>query len=383
MTPRFPLLLLLAWSLATLPFTGRAQTGKKQPAFYTVQNDVIVLKTGSTYKPLKEEITLPNGNRLLPLSHEVVLANGTQVALSQDDIIMASGDIIRVKKPEPTPATGAAGTSAAGGATFAYAPAPPVEGKLKGVVELGASGFNSFIIRADAQRNWKLEKAEYGNSLVLENMATEDDIRRGLKAYIGKMLDYGVSGRSIYFIVSSGAAEAPVTRHIVQNLKALGYVVHTVTPEQEGDLGLRATLPPSYLDKAFFVDMGSANTKIAWLDHDKVEALNTYGSKYFQADVPEATVVADAAGKAAQVPAGRRGTCFIIGGVPFELAKTMRQGQEPYTVLLPPSGYAQLEGAKAKAGVAIYRALAEATGCQQFVFNWDANFTIGYLLQLP
>ena len=33
---------------------------------------------------------------------------------------------------------------------FAYTPPAPVNGKLKGVVELGATGFNSFIIRVDA-----------------------------------------------------------------------------------------------------------------------------------------------------------------------------------------------------------------------------------------
>jgi len=52
-------------------------------------------------------------------------------------------------------------------------------------------------------------------------------------------------------------------------------------------------------------------------------------------------------------------------------------------VLRPPADYAALEGAKTKAGLTIYQALATATSCQQFVFGWDANFTIGYLLQLP
>jgi hypothetical protein len=69
--------------------------------------------------------------------------------------------------------------------------------------------------------------------------------------------------------------------------------------------------------------------------------------------------------------------------VPYELAKAVRQGQEQYTVLKAPDGYAQLDGAKLKAGLTIYRALAAATGCQQFVFGWDTNFTIGYLLAQP
>jgi hypothetical protein len=51
-------------------------------------------------------------------------------------------------------------------------------------------------------------------------------------------------------------------------------------------------------------------------------------------------------------------------------------------VLGAPGTY-HFDKAKAQAGLVVYRALAEATGCQQFVFDWDANFTIGYLLSLP
>jgi len=107
-----------------------------------------------------------------------------------------------------------------------------------------ASGFNSFLVRTDAQHRWKLEKTEFGNSPVLENIATDEDVRRRLKAYIGKMPGYGVSERDIHFIVSSGAALADVTRHSIQRLKAFGYVVQTVTPEQEGKPGLHVALPP-------------------------------------------------------------------------------------------------------------------------------------------
>lgn len=372
------LLTLLSWGHCA---TAQTAARRGQTYWYTVHDNVIVQKTGSTYKVIKDELTLPNGSRLLPLTRHIRLASGEQVLLGQNDVVTPSGELIRTKEPEPAAATTATAPTAPTG--FAYVPTAPVNGKLKGVVELGASGFNSFIIRADAQRNWKLEKSEFGNSLVLENMATDDDIRRGLKAYISKMIDYGVNGRNIYFVVSSGAAEASGTQNIVKNLRALNYVVHVVTPEQEGEFGLRATLPPAYAGKAFFVDMGSANTKIAWPKDDKATVLNTYGSKYYQTNATEANVASDVADKAQLVPTDHRQTCFIIGGVPFELAKSLRQGKEPYTVLHAPEGYPELEGAKLKAGLTIYRALAAATGCQQFVFDWNANFTIGYLLQTP
>ena len=35
-----------------------------------------------------------------------------------------------------------------------------------------------------------------------------------------------------------------------------------------------------------------------------------------------------------------------------------------------------------KAGLNIYKAILDATGVKQVVFDWDANFTIGFLLGL-
>jgi hypothetical protein len=278
--------------------------------------------------------------------------------------------------------TAPAATASGERVPFTYTAPEPTNGRLRGVVELGASGFNSFIVRTDAQHNWKLDKAEFGNSLVMENMATDDDVRMGLKSYIGKMLDNGVAGRDIHFVVSSGALKASGTQKIINQLKKLGYVVNTVTPEKEGVLGLRSVLPPSYAEKAFVVDIGSGNTKISWLAGGAPKSVETYGAKYFEKSLDDATVAADVKNKAEQVPAGLRSTCFIIGGIPFELAKKVRKGTERYTVLDAASAY-QLDNAKGKAGLNIYRSVAEATGCKQFVFDWDANFTIGYLLTLP
>ena len=81
-----------------------------------------------------------------------------------------------------TPASGGGGASTgAASAAFSFVAPEPVNGVLKGVVEVGASGFNSFVVRVDNQKHWKLEKSEFGNSLVTENMASSDDIKMGLK----------------------------------------------------------------------------------------------------------------------------------------------------------------------------------------------------------
>jgi hypothetical protein len=289
--------------------------------------------------------------------------------------------------------TGSSGTGASGsgseatpvnnaGRAFTFTPPAPENGKLKGVVELGASGFNSFIIRVDPQKNWKLEKSEFGNSLVLENMASDDDVLAGLKRYIGGMLDYGVSGRDIHFVVSSGAAKAENTQKIKRALQKLDYQVNQVTAQQEGTLGLISVLPKEFEETAFVVDIGSGNTKISWKENGQLKSLETYGSKYFQENVDDQKVYNEVKEKANQVPSDHRKTCFIIGGVPFEMAKAVRQGKERYTVLNAPDQY-NLDNAKSKAGVNIYKAIKDATGTDQFVFDWDANFTIGFLLDLP
>ncbi len=264
---------------------------------------------------------------------------------------------------------------------FEFTPPAPVNGTLKGIVELGASGFNSFIIRVDAEKNWKLEKAEFGASLVYENMATEGDIRAGLKEYIRGMLDFGVSPKQIHFMVSSSAIEAPAVPKIRAGLKSLGYVVNVVDAEQEGIYALKAALPKAYEGKAFVVDIGSGNTKVAWLAAGNPKSMETFGSKYFQKGATDDEVYQEVTAVAAQVPMAQRSVCFLIGGAPFDMAKTHRNGKERYTVLKAPGDYDQT-AQKAKAGATIYQALKDKTGCDTFVFDWDANFTIGFLLSM-
>ena len=265
--------------------------------------------------------------------------------------------------------------------TFNYTPPAPASGKLKGVVELGATGFNSFIIRIDAQKNWKLEKAEYGASLVYEKLATDEDVKNGLKNYIANMLAFGVGPRDIHFVISSGAKKVDIIEKIMSTLKVMGYFVNTVTAEQEAQYALKATLPKDYYSNSFVVDIGSGNTKISWMNGSAIKGLETYGAKYFQNGTTDNVVFQDVKAKASEVPANLRKTCFIIGGVPYELAKQHRNGKERFTALKAPGDY-KADGEKQRAGLNIYKSVADATGCNQFVFDWDSNFTIGFLLGL-
>jgi len=273
-------------------------------------------------------------------------------------------------------------TNTAPTSKFNYNPSEPKNGSLKGVVELGASGFNSFIVNIDKKKNWELKKAEWGNSLVYDNMASSADIRGGLKKYITNILDYGVNGKNIHFVVSSGALKVGSTKKIISELKNMNYFVNTVTPEQEARYALKSVLPTRFKATAFVVDIGSGNTKISWVNNDgTVKGLEAYGAKYYKNKVNDKTAYQDVFNKAKMVPKKRSEVCFMIGGVPYKLAKKVRNGKERYTVLKSSSNY-NVEGAKMKSGINIYKAIENATGCRKFVFDWEANFTIGFLLGL-
>ncbi len=283
-------------------------------------------------------------------------------------------------------ASGKAETRAGNGSPdnriFAYQPEKPVNGKLKGVVEVGATGFNSFVVNMDQEKRWEVVTKDFGQSLAYEGLATTDDIRAGLKKYIAGMFDKGVKSRDVHFIISSGAQKEPKTGIIAAELKKMGFVVNLVTPEQEGKLALHSVLPPSYRTSSFVTDMGSGNTKISWWNGNGVTALETPGSKYYEKELADDAVYQEVKEKASKIPGAQHEVCFIIGGTPFELAKQIRQGDERYTVLGAPESY-KADKPKTRAGLNIYKAIKDATGCDTFVFDWDANFSIGFLLQLP
>jgi len=264
---------------------------------------------------------------------------------------------------------------------FNYVPEKPVDGTLRGVVELGASGFNSFIINMDNQKRWEIVSKDFGESLAYEGLATTEDIRTGLKKYISGMFDKGVANKNMHFVISSGAQKEPKTKLISNELKKMGYVVNNVTPEQEAKFGLKATVPPSFSDNSFMVDIGSGNTKISWEENGNLKALELPGAKYYEKGVSDEEVYNEVKKKAAMIPESKRNVGFILGGVPFTLAKQHRKGEERYTVLNKPQSYKQSDK-KMASGLNIYRAIAEATQTDTFVFDWDANFTIGFLLSL-
>lgn len=264
---------------------------------------------------------------------------------------------------------------------FNYTPEKPENGTLRGVVEVGAAGFNSFVINMDDQKRWEIVSKDFGESLAYEGLATTEDIRAGLKKYLSSMFDKGVSKNNMHFVISSGAQKEPKTTIISNELKKIGYVVNNVTPEQEAKLALRATVPPSYVDNSFMVDIGSGNTKVSWDESGSLKSQELPGAKYYDKGTADEEVYNQVKSQASKIPEGKRNVCFIIGGVPFTLAKQHRKGEERYTVLKAPQSYKAADK-KMGAGLNIYKAIADATKTDTFVFDWDANFTIGFLLSL-
>lgn len=265
---------------------------------------------------------------------------------------------------------------------FNFSPVKPVDGTLKGVVEVGASGFNSFVINVDKDKNWEIKSKDFGQSFVYEGLASTDDIRLGLKKYIAAMGEKGVKSNNVHFVISSGAQKIEKTKVIADELKKMGYVVNLVTAEQEGKLALRSVLPKAYYDNSFVVDIGSGNTKISYPNGNSLTSMETPGAKYYEKDLTDDAVYQEVKKKAAAIPEAKRKVCFIIGGVPFEMAKMTREGEERYTVLNAAKKYKAGDSKKLASGINIYKAIEDATGCDTFVFDWDANFTIGFLLSL-
>lgn len=277
-----------------------------------------------------------------------------------------------------TPSENKAGTA---GREFNYTPEKPENGSLRGVVEVGATGFNSFVINMDAQRRWEIVSKDFGESLAYEGLATTEDIRSGLKKYLSSMFDKGVAKNNMHFVISSGAQKEPKTTTISNELKKMGYVVNLVNADQEARYALKATVPPQFTDNSFMVDIGSGNTKVSWEENGTIRTMELPGAKYYEKNISDDEVYTTVKEQMRKVPESKRNVGFILGGVPFTLAKQHRKGEERYTVLKAPQEYKAADK-KMGSGLTIYKAIMDATQTDTFVFDWDANFTIGFLLGL-
>ena len=264
---------------------------------------------------------------------------------------------------------------------FRYTPPTPVDGKLKGIVELGTYGFNSFVIYMDRDKNWDLKNEEYRLNSIYESQDNQEILEQ-LKQYLSHLSEFGVSNKNIHFVVSSGAIKEKEVAKIIPVIKHLGYAVNIVSPEAEGRYALVSILLHAFKKESFVVDIGSGNTKISWLDdNEKILSIETYGAKYKQKGVCDDEAYKDVFTKVQIIPKSKRKLCFIMGGVPYAMAKENRKQKQRYTVLKPVNEYL-FDDERLNSGLNIYNAIRTSTACERFVFDWNSNFSIGFLLSL-
>lgn len=269
---------------------------------------------------------------------------------------------------------------------FNYTHTKPKNGTLKGVVELGTSGFNYFIIDADLNKNWELKKAHFGKSLISEGMTTPEQIIQNLTKKIEQIVAYGVAKKNIYTVISSGAIKDELTQSIVNELEKLNHSFEIVSIKEEGVYGAKAILPQEFYKNSFVVDIGSGNTKISYtINNNDFKTIETFGSKYHQIGSNDEEVFKKVKESVALIPQEKKKYCFIMGGVPHKLASFLQKKKERHTQLsIKEEDYSELvkqKGRMISSGVNIYKSILEETDCKIVLFDWHANFAIGYLLE--
>lgn len=263
---------------------------------------------------------------------------------------------------------------------FSYvAPVPSEQAKLFGVGAIGDSELTSLVVKIDKNHVWQLQKRQDDKTLIVEGAQNEEQIKASLKKYLSDMAAEGVLGVNMHFVVSSGALKSGNADALVRSLRKEGYIVNEVTPEQEGILAFRSTVPEVYRDSSIMVDVGSVNTKISWEEKGQLKALETYGTKYFEAGLAPKQVFDEVVEIMKDIPAEKKKQVFIIGDVPYGLARSIREQQQRYVVLNQPASY-QPKNDKEEAGLNIYNAMVRDTGTEvRYIFDFDAHYAIGFL----
>ena len=263
---------------------------------------------------------------------------------------------------------------------FDYKPEAPVNGKLYATIEIGSSGLNYFIVNMDSQNRWTLVKSGFGESALIEGEVDIDAIFLKIESYKRNIIKAGVPKNNIYVIASSSAIALRKIQEIKARLSISGIKLRRINAMQEGYYDLLATVPKEFIDESFLVDIGSGNTKITWVSNTDTTSLETLGSKYYINDVQDTTVFRTVRDILIDIPEKNRTLCFLLGGIPYEFAAATNKKQGRYTILEAPSKYSP-STQKGKSGKIIYEAI-HLNPTFSYIFDWDANFSIGYLMSL-
>jgi len=193
-----------------------------------------------------------------------------------------------------------------------------------------------------------------------------------------KIESKSVEPQNIHLIASSGAA-------YFSNLDILGAAlaeedlkIVPISASEEANLALKASVPSEFASEAFLVDIGSGNTTFSWTDGVDTTTRESFGSKYYLNSTPDSLVFRKMRDIVLDIPDKNRNLCFLIGGIPYQFAAFTNKRQERYTILQSPNSYPK-DNNNWIAGGVIFRAIfLEPT--YSYIFVWDSNFVIGYLM---
>ena len=263
--------------------------------------------------------------------------------------------------------------------TFEYQAPQPENGTLMAAIEIGSLGLNYFIVSIDTEDNWKLIDEKYSRSnLIFNERATQliDEIL-GFKEEIESK---GVDTDRIHIVGSSSATDLSNMDALKSELAKEGLVLNTISAGMEANYALKASVPKEFTSEAFLVDIGSGNTKFSWVNGSDTTTRKSFGSKYYLSNTPDSLVFRKVRDIILDIPDKNRNLCFMIGGMPHRFAEHTNDKRGRYTILRSPSSYPK-NGDVWSAGRVIYNAIyLEPT--YSFIFVWEANFVIGYLMTI-
>lgn len=289
--------------------------------------------------------------------------------------------IVGCSSPDAGESNTTAGTSGSFSSSFDYQPEPPSNGTLLGIIELSFTGFNSFIIEIDQQDRWSLKKAVYGESFVELGEITLDHVLEQLTSFKADMSALGLDENDVNLVVSSSASKTDKVKKISDQLRELNIGLIEISPEQEAAYAFQATVPESLRERSYLIDIGSGSTKISWLENGRVISKETYGSKSHLHGTSKLDVYHQLKEAIGQIPTESKSLCFLVGGVAFDLAKATNARAGRYTILKAPEEYQNQDSTQVPSGLNMYNAIwSEVT--YSYVFDWEANFTIGILMDV-
>jgi hypothetical protein len=222
----------------------------------------------------------------------------------------------------------------------------------------------------------------YGESnIVSDEVASKNNISQ-MGSYIEEFESLGVQKKNTYLIVSSSAVKNNSVKNLISHLDTMDYIqTKIVSEDEESFFALKALLPPEFVDEAYVIDIGSGNSKFSWFEGAIIENEVTYGSNFHLTNIEEKQVTAEIKKVLRSIPEAKHNFCFIVGGAIYELVKTERVEGNRYTVLKNLNTY-KPETRKSQNGLLFLTTIKEELNTQNFIFDWESNFGIGYLLTI-